>query len=524
MTHHKTRAVAGLLFVSLLVGSCAGAGGDTTTTEPTSTSAPTTEATSAGITSFSDAQPAVIQIVAQGTFRDPEVGYADGSGLGSGFIISPDGLAVTNNHVVAGAATLEVYIGGDTSKSYNATILGVSECNDLALIDIIETEPLPYLEWFNGDIVAGLDVYAAGFPLGDPEYTVTRGIISKARAGGDLTGTSSIDHTIEHDANIQPGNSGGPLISADGQVVAVNYAGGAVATTTAQFYAIASDLAQPVVEELKNGDFESLGINGWAVWDEAADVTGIWVAGVKAGSPAAAAKLLPGDIVTTMNGLPVGTDGTFKDYCDVIRTAGTNPIAIEVLRWDTLELLRGEINGDQPIELAFSLGDEIGDEVDPGIGTSYSGYYTLTDATGSIVVDVPNEWFDIDLEPSIDEFGGEIPYIAAAIDLDGFFNTYDTPGMVFAKLDPVADLFDALYEFAPTPGECTDLGVTDYSDSVFTGYYQVWDACSGTTTALVVVAAEPADQSFLAVMIIQILTDADLEALDQILATFNTTG
>ena len=85
-----------------------------------------------GITSYDDVQPAVVQIVAQGTFRDPEVGFADGSGLGSGFIISPDGLAVTNNHVVAGAATLEVYVGGELDESYNATILGVSECNDLA--------------------------------------------------------------------------------------------------------------------------------------------------------------------------------------------------------------------------------------------------------------------------------------------------------------------------------------------------------------------------------------------------------
>ena len=184
-----------------------------TTTAPTA--APATTAAAAepmGIASYDAVQPAVVQIVAQGTFRDPEVGFADGSGMGSGFIISPDGLAVTNNHVVAGAATLEVYIGGELDESYNATILGVSECNDLALIDIDAPDDVPYLEWFDGDIGAGLDVYAAGYPLGDPEFTLTRGIIAKAEAGGDLTGTSSIDHTVEHDANIQPGNSGGPLV------------------------------------------------------------------------------------------------------------------------------------------------------------------------------------------------------------------------------------------------------------------------------------------------------------------------
>ena len=67
-------------------------------------------------------------------------------------LISPDGLAVTNNHVVAGAATLEVYVGGELDESYNATILGVSECNDLALIDINGPDDMPHLEWFDGDV------------------------------------------------------------------------------------------------------------------------------------------------------------------------------------------------------------------------------------------------------------------------------------------------------------------------------------------------------------------------------------
>ena len=104
-------------------------------TEPDDTESPTPAASTT-------IQPSVIQIEAIGTIRDPEVGFTDGSGRGSGFIISDDGIAVTNNHVVTGAATLEVFIGGDTSESYNATVLGVSECNDLAVIDIDEDDPL----------------------------------------------------------------------------------------------------------------------------------------------------------------------------------------------------------------------------------------------------------------------------------------------------------------------------------------------------------------------------------------------
>ncbi len=302
------RRLLPLLALPLVVAAAACGGGDdddaapTTTaaavaeTKPVSTEAPattapaTTEAPATtvaeGITSYDAVQPAVVQIIARGTFRDPEIGFSDGSGAGSGFVISPDGLAVTNNHVVAGAATLEVYVGGELDESYNATILGVSECNDLALIDINGPDDMPYLQWYDGDITPGLDVYAAGYPLGDPEFTLTRGIIAKAEAGGDLTGTSSIDHTVEHDAAIQPGNSGGPLVNEAGQVVAINYAGGAQATTTEQFFGIASDLAQPVVDRLRDGSFESLGINGWAVYDEAGGISGIWVAGVAPGSPA----------------------------------------------------------------------------------------------------------------------------------------------------------------------------------------------------------------------------------------------
>ena len=531
MSFPFARFLVPIFVLAALVAACSGGDDDP---DPTATAAATGSTGSTGATggtgsqtgasidSYTDVQQAVIQVVAKGTFRDPEVGLANGSGAGSGFIISSDGLAVTNNHVVAGAATLEVFIGGNSSKSYNATIVGVSECNDLALIDIRESDPLPYLDWYEENIVPGVDVYAAGFPLGDPQFTLTHGIVSKAEADGE-TIWASIDHTIEHDANIQPGNSGGPLVSTDGKVVAVNYASGQY-TNTSQFFAIASALAKPVIESLKDGDFEALGVNGWAVYDEVLGISGIWVAGVAAGSAASDAGLLPGDIITTLNGLPLGLDGTMSDYCDVIRTAGEGrPMTIEILRYDTGEILRGEINGDTPIEIVFSPATVIQEEVNatPSSGTQagYSGYVSIYDDTDTIIVDIPVEWDDINTRP-LDFEGQQLPYVAAATDLDGFFDTYNTSGMVFVLFGADQDVQGLLadYEYS---GGCLDGGVYEYSDPVFTGLYQIWEDCGNNSTYTVVLAAVPENGGYTALMIVAIAIEADWDALDELFATFN---
>jgi serine protease Do len=517
--------VALVTTLGLVTTACGGSGGgDDEASGDTPTSLVSDSDQGDVVSSIDEAQSATVQIVAQGSLRDPEVGLSTSAGSGSGFIISSDGLAVTNNHVVTGAATLEVFIGGDTTKGYNATVVGVSECNDLAVIDIDAPGDLPRFDWYDGEVKAGLDVYAAGFPLGDPEFTLTKGIVAKAKAGGDLTGTSSIDHTIEHDANIQPGNSGGPLLTTDGKVAGVNYAGGATATTTAQFYAIASNLAEGVIEKLKLGDHESLGVNGWAVYDEAAGIAGIWAAGVAAGSPAAKAGVLPGDIITSMNGLPVGTDGTFKDYCDVLRTAASKPIATEVLRWDTEEVLRGEVNGEQGLVHAFSFAQEIEDEVATD-GESYSEYATITDDTGTLTVEVPAEWSSTDTAPQDDGQGTTVPFIAAAPDLDDFLGTWNTPGLQFAALPASSGtVTDYLTSYAAGT-ECTDGGIQDYDDGAFAGQFQVWESCGGTETAYVVLATNPTDGgAYTYLTIVQAVTSADLVALDHIFATFNVTG
>ncbi len=284
---------------------------------------------------------AVVQIVARGTFRDPELGTIyNATGGGSGFIIDPSGIIVTNNHVIVGAAILEVYVQGESTPR-NARILGASECADLAII-AIDGQDLPYLTWYKGPIDVGLDIYAAGFPLGDPEFTLTRGTVSKADANGE-TGWASVTRVIEHDANLNPGNSGGPLVNSDGQVVGINYA---LASQTNQYFAIAANDAISILDQLREGqNLAAIGINGTAV-SNGQGLTGIWVTGVMSGSPAGQAGVKAGDVITMLEGLILATDGTMSGYCNILRGHATSDVlSIEVLRYDTGQTLRGQLNG-----------------------------------------------------------------------------------------------------------------------------------------------------------------------------------
>ena len=340
-----------VLFVLIVSLACGGPPGsdepvgepvqDTATPDETETD-DQQESPPMGVSSLQGVQGAVIQIEAQGTFVDPEWGQYSGAGRGSGFIIDPSGIAVTNNHVVTGAALLKVWVGGDTSTTYNARVLGVSECSDLAVIDI-DGEGFPFLTWYDSPIQVGLEVYTAGFPLGEPEYTLTKGIISKERANGE-TNWASIDSVLMHDATINPGNSGGPLIDANGKVVGVNYATYKEAN---QYFAIGKDVAVPLVKTLQGGqNVDSVGINGTGVVSDDGAISGIWVSSVASGSAADKAGITGGDILTTLESLPLATDGTMSDYCDIIRTHSSgDAISIEVLRFLTAEYLSGQLNG-----------------------------------------------------------------------------------------------------------------------------------------------------------------------------------
>ncbi|MEL6983554.1 MAG: trypsin-like peptidase domain-containing protein, partial [Actinomycetota bacterium] len=206
------------------------------------------------------ANASVIRIEATGEFADPEFGTIEGVGSGSGFIIEETGIAVTNNHVVAGAAFIEVFVPGE-DRPRNARILATSECSDLAVIDI-EGDGFPIVTLNMVSPVVGTDVYAAGYPLGDPEFTLTKGIVSRAETRGD-THLSSVDGVLEHDARINPGNSGGPLFDQFGQVVGINYQGN---RSTDQSFAITAADAIGIIDQLRAGNsVDSIGVNGQIV-------------------------------------------------------------------------------------------------------------------------------------------------------------------------------------------------------------------------------------------------------------------
>ncbi len=224
-----------------------------------------------------------------------------------------------------------------------------------------------------------------------------------------------------------------------------------------------------------------------------------------------------------MNGLPVGTDGTFKDYCDVIRTAGEGaPIAVEVLRYDTSEVLKGEINGDQPLELAFSFADEVGDEVGDDSGAAATGRTTTSRSptTPTRSTSTSRRRGRSAPRPRSTRTASRFPTSPPRPTSTASSTASRRPACCSPSCPATADLDGELatYGFA---GDCTDGGVTDYSDPVFTGKYQVWQDCGGTTNDVVTLVAVPADGSYLAVIQAQIATDADLAALQQAFDSFD---
>ncbi len=463
------------------------------------------------VQSLADAQQTVVQIEAVGSFTSPtEEGPTIQAGRGTGFIIDPSGIAVTNNHVVTGGALFKVYVNGE-AEARNARVLGVSECADLAVIDI-EGDGFPYVSWYDGDITVGLDVYAAGYPLGDPEYTLTRGIIAKARANGQ-TPWSSLDQVLQHDADINPGNSGGPLLTALGQVVGVNYA---VNAQFRQFFAIGRDEALPIIEQLRQGqDVDALGINGEAISD-GVDFHGIWVYSVQSGAPAEQAGVQGGDIILSLENIGMAGDGTMGAYCEVVRSHGADDtLNIEVFRPATSELCTGQINGRT---LACTTGE--GPVPTPTAEPHALQLQSVQHESGTFSINLPDSWTER-------ESGSGDGYLQLSASSGGdqsgaiitfFPNRQGDTARLGEALDEMRQGIEGSDEAAVTG--CVYRQRESFTIPHFQGAFDQWEQCGTNQHRLFSLILLPTDaQPFFASFIIFWPATWDLAGLDQMLAS-----
>ncbi|MBR1179386.1 Do family serine endopeptidase [Bradyrhizobium sp. KB893862 SZCCT0404] len=243
------------------------------------------------------------------------------TGEGSGFFISPDGYAVTNNHVVDHAESVQVTM--DDGTTYTAKVVGTDPKTDLALIKVDGKKDFPFVKFAEQKPRIGDWVVAVGNPFG-LGGTVTAGIVS---ASGRDIGNGPYDDFIQIDAPINKGNSGGPAFDMNGNVIGVNTAifspsGGSVGIG----FDIPATTAKLVVAQLKD---KGAVIRGWLgvqvqpVTAEIADSLGLKEArgaivdNPQDGSPAAKAGIAAGDVITAVNGTAI------KDSRDLARTIAT---------------------------------------------------------------------------------------------------------------------------------------------------------------------------------------------------------
>jgi serine protease Do len=221
-------------------------------------------------------------------------------GAGSGFIIDPSGIIVTNNHVVGRADKIVVSL--TNGHQYPAKLIGQDQLTDVAVIKVAANEPLYAVTW--GDsrrMQVGDWILSAGNPFG-LGGSVTAGIVSAE--GRDL-GSGPFDNFLQLDAPINPGNSGGPVFNMDGQVIGVSSV--IVSPTGASVgigFAIPSEIVNQVVSQLLAGGSIQRGWLGVAVEDHDDAVV---IAGVDRAGPAARAGLRTGDEVMAVNGQTVST-------------------------------------------------------------------------------------------------------------------------------------------------------------------------------------------------------------------------
>jgi Do/DeqQ family serine protease len=277
-------------------------------------------------------------------------------GAGSGVIITPDGYIVTNNHVIANAAQLEVTL--NNNKTYQAKLIGTDAKSDIALIKIDSEESLPFVPFGDSnELKIGEWVLAVGNPF-NLTSTVTAGIVSaKARDLNEFD--SNPQSFIQTDAAVNRGNSGGALVNIRGELVGINTA---ITSETGSYvgysFAVPSNNTRKIIEDIMEyGDVQRgiLGIQGRTLNSNIAqqlglsETEGVIVGGIEDGSGAAKSGIKEGDIIKGLDGYKVGKFSDLAGYLGskrpndvvdvtIIRNGKEKVVPVTLIKLETVEL------------------------------------------------------------------------------------------------------------------------------------------------------------------------------------------
>ena len=268
-----------------------------------------------------EALPSVVNVRVKNIGENAFTGeLEEGQGQGSGVVIDPDGIIITNNHVIAGAVEVNV-VFNDGRDPLEGQVIGAIPENDVAVVKV-DADDLDAIDLAKSDnLELGESVVAIGFPLGLGGPTVTQGIISgleRTIRVNEPDGPSSLEGLLQTDAAINPGNSGGALVDMAGRLVGINTAAITAASAENIGFAIAIDEAIPIVEEILEDPPEErawLGVSLGTV-DSASlatevgldpDARGAVVLGLIPNSPAEDSGLEEGDLIVSIDGEEVGS-------------------------------------------------------------------------------------------------------------------------------------------------------------------------------------------------------------------------
>jgi 2-alkenal reductase len=334
----------------------------------------TTDTTDSSVADVAEvANQAVVTVTNLQTIEDPfgrgQSQDPQAVGAGSGYIIDEDGHVVTNAHVVAGGSAFEVRFFDGTTVA--AELVGFDTFQDVAVLklDLEEGQTVPGTVSFgDSDAVrAGDEVIAIGSPYGEFTNSVTDGTVNAIERELETDGGYPLPNLIQHDAPIYPGNSGGPLLNMDGEVIGMNVAKAypqAMSNTPSDSgfgFAIESNAVKALVEQLiEDGTANRpyLGIQGREVvegpqnFEQQGEVAGHEVMEVEPNTPAAEAGLQAGDVITAIDGQEIDADNSLVEVLIFEHVPG-DTVELTIDRDGTEETVTVTL-GERPADLTES--------------------------------------------------------------------------------------------------------------------------------------------------------------------------